>query len=134
MTVTINSIQAEFHLSPPKITFLQGADMTVANIRSTLRQIEESTEGRMQPTVAAVSASGLVDFSEAGDGSLRNALTIRILSPYVVAFESGAIAFASAEGNLLATSVDSPGAIVKINNAVGAVVVDTGAGDVGGIG
>ena len=126
MTVTINSIRADFHLDPPVITFLQGALMEVPNIRDTIRDIEETEEGRSQPFPNIVDASGNVDFSENVDGSSVSALTIRVLAPYVCAFEPGPIPFNSTLGNILFTSVPSPGAMVKINNAVGAMLVSTG--------
>lgn len=119
MTVTINNIQVDFHLSPPTITFLQGCSMVIDDIRDTLRAIEETDEGRAQPTTSIVKASGNEAFST--DGSVKNALTITILSPYVMKFEAGAIPFQSSVGNLLGTFIDSPGAIVQINNAVGSL-------------
>lgn len=126
MTVTINNVRAQFHLSPPIITFLQGANMGVPTIRNTLRQIEETEEGRGQSFRQIVTASGNLDFSENMDGSSASALTIRVLAPYVCAFEAGPIPFNSTLGNILFTSVQSPGAVVKINNAVGAMLVSTG--------
>ena len=122
MSVTINSVQVEFHLMPPKITFLQGADMNIFALQDTFREIEETEEGRAQAFPKIIDASGNIDFSAAGDGSQVNALTIRVLSPYVMEFEAGAIPFQTSSGNLLGTFVDSPGAIVQINNAVGSLV------------
>lgn len=120
MSVTINSVRVEFHLNPPKITFLQGCDMSVHALQDTFREIEESGEGRAQATLKIISASGQVNFTL--DGSTKNALTVQVLQPYVMQFEAGAIPFQSEDGNLLGSFVDSPGAIVQINNAVGSLV------------
>lgn len=126
MTVTINNIRAQFHLNPPLITFMQGCDMSIPSIRDTLRQIEESEEGRSQPFPQIVTASGNQDFSELQDGSIMSALTIRVLTPYTCDFEAGPLPFSTDSGNILFTAVSSPGAIVKINNAVGSMLVSSG--------
>ena len=127
MATTINNVKVDFGLgaAPPRVTFLQGADMSITNIRDTLRQIEESEEGR--DAVGAVTMAGTssgwicrsggnFQFSE----SESSALTVEILPPYDIFFESGATPFQSSSGSLLGTFVDSPGAIVQINNAIGA--------------
>lgn len=123
MTVTVNSIRVDFHLDPPRVRFLQGAPGDIATIRTALRQIEESEEGRIQPTIAIIDAFGNQDFSEQLDGSKRQALAVRVLAPYVVDFEGGATPFVTSGGNFLASTLQSPGAIVKINNAVDSLVV-----------
>jgi hypothetical protein len=125
MTVTVNSVQVEFHLGPPKVTFLQGCDMTVPAIQDALRLVEESGEGRAQAFTSIIKASGNENFS--ADGSVKNALTVTILSPYVMQFQGGALPFQTSVGNLLGTFVDSPSAIVQINNAVGSVNLNSSA-------
>ena len=42
MTVTVNNVQVDFHLNPPKVTFLQGCDMEIAALQDAFRLIEES--------------------------------------------------------------------------------------------
>lgn len=120
MSVTINNITVDFVANPPTVTFLQGADMDVLNIRDTLRQIELSDEGRMQE--ASPDLRGFIVKSsgrESFDATTTNALTVTILPPFVMQFQAGAAPFQTTNGNLLGTFVDSPGAIVQINNAVG---------------
>lgn len=125
MTVTVNSVKVDFHLNPPLITFLQGCGMTIPALQDAFRLIEESSEGRGQPFSKIIKASGNENFSL--DGSVKNALTVTVLSPYVMGFESGAIPFQTGVGNILGTFVDSPGAIVQINNAVGALSLNSAA-------
>lgn len=126
MSVTVNSITVDFTANPPTVTFLQGANMDVTNIRDSLRQIEASDEGRMQE--ASPDARGFIVKSsgrESFDATTKNALTVTILPPFVVQFQAGALPFKTANGNLLADFVDSPGAIVQINNAVGATLFNS---------
>jgi len=126
MSVTINNIKVDFNNSPrPRITFLQGANMEIQNIRDTLREIEESVEGRMFDTFLTrnkgiiVRADGNYPY-----GQQITALDITILDPFEVAFEAGATPFVAELGSLLiANFVDSPGAIVNIYQAKGALVV-----------
>lgn len=127
VAVTINLIRVEFYASPqPLITFLQGADMTIGNIRDTLRQVEETIEGRAH----AGSVSGPPRNTGRGwiieaTGNVTTpanellALSVIVNSPFQAKFEAGVIPFVSSEGNLYADLLDSPGAIVVINNSVG---------------
>lgn len=119
MTTTVNNVQVEFHLMPPKVTFLQGCDMSIAALQDTFRLIEESVEGRMQPTNKIINAFGNQDFTL--DGSSKSFLSIRVLQPYIMQFEAGVIPFVTSGGNLLGAYIDSPGAIVQINNALNAL-------------
>lgn len=126
MAVTVNNITVDFTADPPLITFLQGANMDVTNIRNTLRQIEASDEGVMDE--GSPDARGKIVKSsgnEAFDATTRNAITVTILPPFVCQFAAGAIPFKTSNGNLLADFVDSPGAIVQINNAVGATLFNS---------
>lgn len=125
MPLTINNIQVELYSNPPLITFLQGCDMSVPNIRDTLRQVEESDYAKDYAGAVSskgtakgwiVEASGNFPFSDVES----TALTVAILSPFAMAFQAGAIPFQTSAGNLVGTFVNSPGAIVQINNAVGA--------------
>jgi hypothetical protein len=130
MTVTLDNVRVQFHTSPPRVTFLQGANMAVPSVRDTLRAIEETDEGRAAPFYSGRGgcicvASGNEDFSEVQDGSSLNALTVRILSPFICDFEAGPLPFSTSRGNLLFTGQDSPGAIVKINNAVGSIMLNS---------
>ena len=93
--------------------------MSIPALQDAFRAIEESPEGRTQPTTSIVEASGNEPFSE--DGTVTNALTVTVLPPYEMGFEAGGIPFQSSVGNLLGTFVNSPGAIVQINNAVGSL-------------
>lgn len=127
MAVTINNIRVEFYASPqPLVTFLQGANMAVPNIRDTLRQIEETIEGRAH----AGSVSGAPRNTGKGwiveaTGNITTpadeliALSVIINSPFQAKFEAGIIPFQSKDGNLYGDLLDSPGAIVVINNSVG---------------
>jgi len=125
MATTINNIKVDFALGAqsPLVTFLQGADMSIPNVQETLRQIEESDEGRSQFRYRIIKASGNEPFSS--DGTITNALTVTILEPYEIFFEAGALPFQSDTGNILGTFVESPGAIVQINNAVGSLNQNT---------
>ena len=125
MTTTVNSVQVEFHLNPPLVTFLQGCDMTIPALQEAFRLLEESSEGRGQPFPKIIKASGNENFNL--DGSVKNALTVTILSPYVMKFEAGAVPFQTGVGNLLGSFVPSSGAIVQINNAVGALSLNSAA-------
>lgn len=122
MTVTVNFVKAEFHLSPPKLTFLQGANMDVSVIKSNIRLIEESSEGRVQDFVKIAKATGNDAFNT--EGTVKSALALTILPPYIVSFEAGPVPFVTSNGNFIATMIDSPGSIVKINDAVNAMVVN----------
>ena len=125
MTTTVNSVQVEFHLNPPLVTFLQGCDMAIPALQEAFRLLEESSEGRGQPFPKIIKASGNENFNL--DGSVKNALTVTILSPYVMKFEAGAVPFQTGVGNLLGSFVPSSGAIVQINNAVGALSLNSAA-------
>ena len=125
MTVTVNNVRVEFHVNPPLVTFLQGCDMEIAALQDAFRLIEETDEGRAQPFPQIIKASGNENFS--ADGSVKNALTMTVLPPYVMQFEAGAAPFQTSVGNLLGTFVNSPGAIVQINNAVGALSLNNDA-------
>jgi hypothetical protein len=125
VTVTVSNVQVEFHLNPPLVTFLQGCDMTIAALQDAFREIEESEEGRAQPFNQIIKASGNENFN--ADGSVKNALTMTVLPPYEMKFEAGAVPFQTQIGNLLGTFVNSPGAIVQINNAVGALSLNSAA-------
>jgi len=125
MPIVLNGIQVELYSNPPLVTFLQGANMDVGAIRDTLRQIEESEAAR--DYAGAVSAKGTAKgwIAEASGNFAfssveSTALSLAILSPFQIAFQGGAIPFQTSAGNLLGTFVNSPGAIVQINNAVGA--------------
>lgn len=137
MSVTINNIKVEFHLNPPLVTFLQGADMDILNIRNTLRLIEETEEGRLFESAKVNSDKGVIVRADGNYpyGNDTAALDITIRDPFAVAFEAGAIAFVTEFGSLLVSEdrfVDSPGAIVNIYQAKGALVV-TSQGDAGTI-
>lgn len=127
MATTINNIKVDFGLgaNPPRVTFLQGANMDVTNIRDTIRQIEESTEGRDAPGAVSskgdakgwiARAGGNFEFSSAES----SALTVQIMPPFDIFFEAGPIPFQTSLGSLLGTFSYSPGAIVQVNNAIGA--------------
>ena len=121
MVVTINLIRVDFVASPPTVTFLQGRNMDIPSIRNTLRQIEETPEGREQEYNmywCIATASGNEQF-----GIDMQAMTVKIRPPFVILFEAGATPFQTSNGNLLGTFVESPGAIVQINNAVGSIGV-----------
>lgn len=127
MAVTINNIRVEFYASPqPLVTFLQGANMAIANIRDTLRQIEETVEGRGHAgSVAGVPRNTGRGWIVEATGNITTpvgeliALSAIINAPFQAKFEAGAIPFQSLDGNLYADFIDSPGAIVNINNSVG---------------
>lgn len=121
--VTINNVQMNFTTSTA--TFLQGCDMAIESLQEAFRLIENSDEGIMQPIKAIVKASGNENFTI--DGSVKNALTLTLLPPYKMQFEAGAIPFQSSVGNLLGTFLESIGAIVQINNAVGALSLNNDA-------
>jgi len=132
MATTINNIKVDFGLgaAPPRVTFLQGADMNITNIRDTLRQIEESEEGRMAPGATSKAGEGKGWIARAGGNfefseTESSALTLEIMAPFDIFFESGAIPFQTSVGSLIGTFADSPGAIVQINNAIGASNLNT---------
>ena len=127
MATTINNIKVDFGLGAqaPRVTFLQGADMSVVGIRSTLRQIEESTEGRESALGVTSAGEGKGWICKAGgnfefSATESSALTVQILPPFDIFFEAGAIPFQTYDGSLLGTFANSPGAIVQVNNAIGA--------------
>ena len=136
MSKTLNSIKVDFGLGapPPRVTFQQGANMDVTNIRLTLRQIEESMEGLIANGAVSSQNDGRGWIARSGGllagfaGGAKSALTLKVMPPYDVLFLPGATPFATSGGNFLATFVDSPGAIVQINNADGALLVDNVAG------
>ena len=127
MATTINNIKVDFGLgaTAPRVTFLQGANMDITNIRDTLRQLEESAEGRGAP--GAVSAQGTgygwiakADGNyDAGGGQIA-ALAVTVLPPFKMFFEAGATPFQSSGGSLYGEFIESSGAIVQLNNAVNA--------------
>lgn len=131
MATTINNIKVDFGLgaTAPRVTFLQGADMSISNIRSTIRQIEESEEGRGAPGAVSKAGTGYGWIAKA-DGNYEfsdvetAALAITILPPFVMFFEAGATPFQTSVGSILGTFLDSPGAIVQINNAVNATNIN----------
>ena len=41
MTTTVNSVQVEFHLTPPLVTFLQGCDMTIPALQEAFRTLAQ---------------------------------------------------------------------------------------------
>ncbi len=125
MSVILNFIEVDFNSNPPVVKFLQGNDMSVENIRDTLRAIEESEDGRMQEHKKIIKVGGHEDFDPENPGANQGSLTVTVLSPYQMEFEPGPLAFKSSEGNLLGTYIESPGAIVQINNAVGAVQLNS---------
>ena len=127
MAVTIDNIRVEFYASPqPLITFLQGRDMSIPSIRDTLRQIEESIEGRHHAgsVSGAPRSTGRGWIAEA-TGNITTpadellALSVIINVPFQAQFEAGAIPFISKDGNLYGDLLESPGAVVVINNSVG---------------
>jgi len=132
MATIINGIRVDFGLGaiPPTVTFLQGADMNIPGIRDTLRQLEQSEEGRMHPGAISkkgtaqgwiVEAGGNFEFSDVES----SALSIEILSPFKMSFEPGPIAFQTNTGSLLGTFNESPGAVVQVNNAVGSTNIQS---------
>jgi hypothetical protein len=127
VAVTIDNIRVEFYASPqPLITFLQGRDMSVPTIRDTLREIEETIEGRHHSgsVSGAPRNTGRGWICEA-TGNITTpadeliALSVILNVPFQAQFEAGAIPFISKDGNLYGDLLDSPGAIVVINNSVG---------------
>ena len=130
MATTRNGIKVDFGLgaTPPTVTFLQGADMQLINIRRTLRDIEQTEEGVMFG--GSIMASGQINgwICKAG-GLFRVSLLettyiiVEIGTPFVIKFEAGVIPFATVQGTLLGNFVESPGAIVQINNDLGGITL-----------
>jgi len=126
MSVIISNIKVEFHLDPPVVTFLQGCDMNIENIRNVLRQIEADDEARLFDSFTPgqgmiVRADGNYPFQ-----TETTSMDVTILPPFVIKFEAGPIAFSTDRGSLLGEFIESPGAIIQINNAKGAFKIDWG--------
>ena len=128
MAVTINNIKVDFNQDPPEITFLQGCNMNIENVRDTLREIEQTEEARMFDSFTV--GSGMIVRADGNYpyGVETAAMDITILPPFIMKFEAGATPFQTSFGSILGTFVDSPGAIVQINQAKGALKVDVGGG------
>ena len=125
MSVTINNIKVDFHLAQPTITFLQGCDMDIHDIRNTLRQIEQTEEGRWQEYNPELPGMVKSWGNEVWNQYVTDYMTIRILPPFIMAFEAGATPFQTYNGNLVGTILESPGAIIEINNAVGGLILSS---------
>ena len=125
--VTINSMRLDTEDAPnPSIEFLQGANMDVTNIRDTLREIEEDPgivleEGNPDLGGVILKSGGNLQFSDVE----TSPLTVTVMQPYVMKFEAGPIPFQTALGNLLGTFIDSPGAVVQINNTSAGLLVQS---------
>ena len=97
--------------------------MDVNTIRQNIRQIEQSLEGRFSHFPQIINASGNENFSV--DGTVKSALTVTVISPFIMKFEAGVIEFSTSGGNLLGTFTNPNGALVRINNAINSTVVNS---------